>query len=134
MFSLSFRVYIYVLQVSGRVLFPGAAMFEAGRAGGAALADRTGADVAGADVEFDDAAGVPDLALTAAAIPAPLLLPKTLVPNPRLQKPCPFLDLQRFLPCTCPVQSTGMSDDHEKEYILRGYRGILWGSISYIRG
>ncbi len=50
------------MQVSGRVLFPGAAMFEAARAAGAAVTD-----------------ALPDIALTHAVIDAPLLLPKTLV-------------------------------------------------------
>ncbi|BDA51455.1 probable oleandomycin polyketide synthase, modules 5 and 6 [Coccomyxa sp. Obi] len=54
--------YLWDHQVNGRVLFPGAAMFEAGRAAGAVLAD-----------------GLRDLALTAAVIPAPMLLPKSLV-------------------------------------------------------
>lgn len=44
------------------MLFPGAAMFEAGRAAGAALAD-----------------ALHDLAFTSIVIPAPLLLPKSLV-------------------------------------------------------
>ncbi len=71
-----------MLQVSRRVLFPGAAMFEAGRAAGAALAADALPGRAGADAAFADVAGAPDLALTAAAIPAPLLLPKTLVRIP----------------------------------------------------
>ena len=45
-----------------RVLFPGAAMFEAARTTGAAMTD-----------------ALPDLALTHAVIDAPLLLRKTLV-------------------------------------------------------
>lgn len=53
---------MFLSQVNGRVLFPGAAMFEAGRAAGAALAD-----------------SLRELTLTGAVIPAPLLLPKSLV-------------------------------------------------------
>ena len=51
--------------MGGRILFPGAAMFEAARAAGALLG-------AGGS-------SLPDLALSSVAIPAPLLLPKRLV-------------------------------------------------------
>ena len=49
------------LQVKSRVLFPGAAMFEAARAAGASLCTQK---------------LVPDLALQDAVIPAPLMLQK----------------------------------------------------------